>query len=549
VVPFTYAGLVSGRTTRGLRPDGSPEMEIESAASYLQALSQANIMLDQNARRAAIVEQVEALAAEVGGQVPDDPGLLEEVTYLVERPTALLGRFEKKYLGLPRDLLVMVMRKHQRYFPVVRKRGDSEIRYSGLGDADAESRIHESTSLLPHFITIRNGGEAHMDIVRHGNQEVVRARFADAEFFWKADTQKKLEEFSPRLNTLTFQEQLGSMLDKTRRLERLVPKLCTMLGLSKEETRVAERAAQLCKADLVTQMVIDFTALQGIMGREYALLSGEPAEAALAIFEHYLPRFAGDAAPTTRPGLVLGLANRLDSLAGLFAVGLAPSGSADPYHLRRDALGLVHNLTAHRQPFSVREGLTLAAKLMPVPVEDAPLDETAAFVRERLRGVLRDEGYPFDVVDAVLSDRRGDDPYRARVAVEQLANWVARDDWPETLAAYSRCVRILRTAPEGLSLEAVDPGRFVEPATRALHAAYLEAADQVSPAPKGRYADSSVDELLTAFLPLVGPITIFFEEVLVMAEDEALRTNRLALLQCIANLTEGIVDLSKLQGF
>ncbi len=520
-VPFNYAGLVSGRVTRGLRPDGSPEIEIESADSYLDALSQAQVLLDQDARRAAIVEQIKALAAEVGGQVPDDPGLLEEVTYLVEQPTALLGRFEEKFSSLPRDLLVMVMRKHQRYFPVVQD---------------------HSADLLPYFITIRNGGDAHLDVVRHGNQEVVRARFADAEFFWKADTQKTLEEFLPKLSTLTFQEQLGSMLDKTQRLERVVPKLCATLGLSGGERRTAERAAHLCKADLVTQMVIDFTALQGIMGREYARLSGEPEEVALAIFEHYLPRFSGDATPVTRPGLVLSMANRLDSLAGLFAVGLAPSGSADPYHLRRDALGLVHSLIAHQQPFSVRDGLALAAECMPVPVDDASLDATAAFVRERLRGVLRDAGYAFDVVDAVLSERRGDDPYRAHIAVEQLTQWVARDDWPETLAAYSRCVRILRTKPEGLRVDTVYPDRFVEAATQALHAAYLQVADQISPT-------SDVDELFGALLPLVEPITAFFDQVLVMAEDETVRANRLALLQSIADLTGGIVDLGKLQGF
>ncbi len=521
VVPFTYAGVISGRTTRGLRPDGSPEIEIESAESYLDVLSQANIILDQDARRALIEEQIKVLADDVGGHIPDDPALLDEVTYLVEQPTALLGRFEKKYLSLPREVLEMVMRKHQRYFPVT---------------------AAETTTLLPHFVAVRNGGDAHMDVVRYGNEEVIRARFADVEFFWEMDTRKTLEDFLPRLNTLTFQEQLGSMLDKTERLEKLVPELCRILSLSEKETRFAQRAAHLCKADLVTQMVTDFTALQGVMGREYARLSGEPGEVAEAIFEHYLPRFAGDSAPASPPGLVVGLANRLDSLAGLFAVGLAPSGSADPYHLRRDALGLVHNLIAHRQPFSVREGLALAAKSMPVPVDDASLDQTCTFVRERLRGVLRDEGYAYDEVDAVLSDRRGDDPYRARVAVEQLSGWVTRDDWPETLAAYSRCVRILRTKPEDLRIESLDPDRFVEPATRTLYAAYQQAAALVNP-------DSNVDELFAAFLPLVEPITVFFDEVLVMAEDRALQANRLALLQRIADLTKSIVDLSKLQGF
>jgi glycyl-tRNA synthetase len=520
IVPFAYAGLVSGRETRGLRPEGSPVIEIQSAENYLQALAQANILLDQEARRQAIVEQIEALAAQVKGHVPHNPALLEEVTYLVEQPTALLGRFEEKYLSLPRDLLVSVMGKHQRYFPVAQESGE----------------------LLPHFITIRNGGQEYLDLVRHGNQEVVRARFADAEFFWKADTQHKLEDFLPRLNTLTFQEDLGSMLDKTRRLERTVPSLCAALGLTEQETSTAQRAAHLCKADLVTKMVMDFTSLQGIMGREYARLSDEPQDVALAIFEHYLPRSAGDDAPGTRPGLVVGLANRLDSLAGLFAVGLAPSGSADPYHLRRDALGLIHNLIAHQLPFSVCNGLSLAAETSPVPVSEDSLDRTAAFVRERLRGVLREGGASFDVVDAVLSEKLGDDPYRAHVAVEQLSAWVEREDWPQILAAYSRCARILRGQHTDLLPPDPDPDGFVEADTKVLYTAYQKISDQVTP-------QSSVDEFLNAFVPLVEPITVFFDNVLVMAEDEALRLNRLALLQRITGLSAGIVDLSRLQGF
>jgi glycyl-tRNA synthetase len=339
------------------------------------------------------------------------------------------------------------------------------------------------------------------------------------------------------------------MLDKTERLVALVPQLSDLLRLSDDEKEIAVRAAQLCKADLVTQMVTDFTALQGIMGREYALLSGEREEVAQAIYEHYLPRHAGDEVPDSRPGLVVGLANRLDSLAGLFAVGLAPSGSADPYHLRRDALGMVNNLIAHRQTFSVPAGLALATQEMPVDVDEASLAETAAFIRERLRGVLRDEGLAFDVVDAVLSDDLGDDPYRALVAAHQLSDWVSREDWPEILAAYSRCARILRTAPPAMDLSDVDPDLLVEPAAKALHAAYQKASAQIYAAPSDDPRQNSIDGLLTAFVPLIELINEFFDEVLVMAEENILRRNRLALLRAIADLTKGVVDLSKLQGF
>lgn len=523
VVPFSFAGVTSGNTSCGLRPDGSPEIKISSAESYSSTLEGAGILLDQDARRDAIARQIDSLAAQVGGRVPEDATLLNEVTQLVEHPTALLGRFDDQHLSLPRELLIMVMRKHQRYFPIVK---------------DLETQI------LPYFITVRNGGSRHLDTVRHGNEEVVRARFSDAEFFWKADTSRKLEDFLPRLNTLTFQDKLGSMLDKTERLERLVPGLGSVLGLDERESATALRAARLCKADLVTQMVTDFTALQGIMGREYAILSGEPEEVALAIFEHYLPRHAGDVAPSSRPGLAVGIANRLDSLVGLFAVGLAPSGSADPYHLRRDALGVVHNLITHHQRFSIIEGLSLAAQWLPVTVDASVLDETGAFVRERLRGVLRDGGFAYDVVDAVLSDQRGDDPFRARVAVGQLAAWVDREDWMQNLAAYSRCARILRSQSPGAvpDSESLSHECFVEPESQMLHSALRTADAKIK-------SDSSVDEFFEGFSPLVEPITAFFDKVLVMAEDANLRACRLALLRGIVELARGIVDLSKLQGF
>ena len=553
VIPFEYAGVSSGRTSRGSRPEGSPEFEIARAEDYLGLLAQHHIVTDPEERRALIAEQVAELAQSVGGRLPDDSldshgglSLLDEVANLVEQPTPLLGRFEDRYLRLPADVLIAVMKKHQRCFPVV----------SIMSRRVNEERVNEDippspTHLLPYFIAVRNGGDEHLDVVRHGNEEVHRARFADADFFYREDTEKPLEAFLPRLATLTFQEQLGSMLDKTDRMEQLVIQLAEMVGLDDEETGISKRAAHLCKADLVTQMVVEFTSLQGVIGQEYSLKSGEDPAVGEAIFEHYLPRFAGDAPPRTRPGLVVGLANRLDSLAGLFAVGLTPTGSADPYHLRRDALGVVQNLIAHQLPFSVREGLTAAARLLPVEVFPPPrggegpgegwLSAALDFVVERLRGTLREQGFRYDVVDGVLA-ARGDDPFRARQAVEELSRWVERDDWSLILDNYARCVRITRDFGERLPL---DPTRFVQPAEEELYTAYQEAQAQVTP-------QSTVDEFLTAFLPLVDVIDRYFAResgVLVMAEDRALRENRLAQLQHIATLAEGIVDLSRLEGF
>ncbi len=515
VIPFEYAGVKSGRTSRGLRPLRSPEIVIQRADDYLAFMEANSIVVDVAKRRLMMCEQVDKLAAEVGGQIPDDPALLDEVTNLVEYPTALLGSFEPDYLKLPKEVLVTVMKKHQRYFSVVK---------------DGE--------LLPYFIAVRNGDDEHLDIVQHGNEEVLRARFADADFFYQADTKKPLEEFLPRLDTLTFQEQLGSVLDKAKRLEQLAPRLSAMLGLSEAEIATARRAAHLCKADLATQMVVELTSLQGAMGQEYALRSGEDPVVAQTIFEHYLPRFAGDRLPETLPGIVVELADRLDSLAGLFSVGLKPSGSADPYGLRRAALGMVQVLTGSGISFDLREGLRQAAGLLPVSADEVAQGETLAFIVQRLRVWLLEQSFRYDLVDAVLA-QRGHDPYLAYQTVQEFVPWVLSDDWMDLLNAYARCVRIVRSFETEFELR---PDQFVEPSTQRLHEAYVACREQVG-------AQSSIDQLFTAFKPMVEPVTAFFDDVLVMAEDEALRENRLALLQRIAALTEGIVDLTRVEGF
>jgi len=518
IVPFEYAGISSGRTTFGTRSEGVLPIEISSAVDYLGVLSQHHIIADVNERREAIRKQVAQLAASVGGQIVDLPDLLDEVTNLVEQPTALIGRFEDRYLALPRQVLVTVMRKHQRYFPV-----------------------QKDGQLMPYFVTVRNGGKRHSEIVQHGNEQVLRARFADAEYFFRHDIARPLEELMPRLGTLTFQEKLGSVLDKVYRIEQLVPHIAEMLGLSEQELQAARRAAHLCKADLATQMVVEFTSLQGVMGREYALRQGEPPEVALAIEEHYLPRFAGDRLPCSLPGTALGLADRLDSLVGLFAVGLAPTGSADPWAMRRTALGAVQILVENMTPFSLRRALEAAADVQPSSVladRQAVLNDVQAFIIGRLRALLLEQGFRYDLVDAVLSEQ-GDVPYRARIAVQALTRWAARPDWNDILANYARCVRITREFAETFPL---DITRDPEPMSHVLYDAYQECAAKVA-------LHSSIDGFFSAFVSLVPTIARFFVDVLVMTEDRTVRETRLALLQRIAALPKGIVDLSKVEGF
>lgn len=516
VVPFSFAGVSSGRTSHGLRPFGSLPFVLAHADGYLDAVSAQSIVVDEPARREQIRIQAAALAASAGGEIPDDPDLLDEVTNLVECPTALLGRFEPEFLALPSEVLVTAMRKHQLYFPVTSPEG----------------------KLLPYFITVRNGDGLHLDTVREGNEEVLRARFSDARFFYEHDIRKPLEEFLPRLGTLTFQEQLGSMLDKSRRLEQMVPFVSRELGLQEPDQAVTARAAHLCKADLATQLVIEFTSLQGVMGRHYALRSGEPEPVALAIAEHYMPRSARDRLPSTKPGLALAIADRLDSLVGLFSVGLAPTGSADPYHLRRDALGVVQGLIAHEIRLPLRPVLEHAASLLTTAAGKEILDQVLVFIAERLRGWLRDKGFRYDVVDAVLAERAGD-PYSAYRTAAQLSAWVARADWLDLLNAYGRCIRIVRDQPVEFEFA---PGADPHPATAALWEAYRQARAQVTP-------ESDVDRLLTALWPAIPVINRFFDEVLVMDPDKALREGRLGLLQALWRLSNGVVDLTRLEGF
>jgi len=525
VVPFEYAGLRSGANTRGLRFREPEEFTVSGPEEYFTRLAEQGVVLDMEARRGKILEQVRALAAEVGGAVADDAGLLAEVANLVEAPTALRGAFDEGRLELPREVLISVMKKHQRYFPV------EKAASNGAADAGAGA-------LLPYFIAVRNGDDRGLEEVVEGNEHVIQARFADAAFFVREDLKRPLEAYLPRLGTLTFQVKLGSMLDKTHRITALVDDLASSAALSPEELPVARRAAELCKADLATHMVVEMTSLQGQMGRYYALHSGEPEAVAQAIFEHYLPRFSGDALPASRPGLLVGLADRLDTLAGLFAAGLAPSGARDPFAMRRAALGLVQALIGQDLDFDLRPALAAAAGRLPIPASPETQAACLAFIVERLRYFFLEAKARHDVVDAVLA-AQGENPARAARAVRELAAWTSRPDWHTTLPAYARCVRITRDQPERYP---VDPARLELPAERELYAALQQA--EAAPRRPG-----SVDDFLNAFLPMIPAVNRFFEAVLVMAEDPAVRRNRLGLLQRIAALAEGAADLSRLEGF
>jgi glycyl-tRNA synthetase len=521
-VPFEFAGLKSADVTRGLRFRQPEEKQVRSVQEYFDFIRAQGIVLDVAERQASIRQQIDGLAAKSGGYVPEDDGLLAEVANLIELPTALIGSFDAKYLQLPVEVLISVMKKHQRYFPVI------------AGSPTGEG----GEKLLPNFITVRNGSGEWLEDVEDGNEHVIQARFADADFFVKEDLKKPLAEYLPRLDSMVFQVKLGTMLEKVRRIQSLVEDLFAHVHLSTEQQATARRAAALCKADLATKMVVEMTSLQGQMGRYYALQSGEPVEAAQAIFDHYLPRYTGDQAAHGLPGLIVGLADRLDTLTGLFAIGMAPSGNKDPFAQRRAALGLVQNLIAWDLDFNLQAGLHLAASHQPVQVGLKIQEAVLEFLLERLRNVLLERGERYDVVDAVLA-AQGSNPARASQGVKELMAWTARPDWTTILPAYARCVRITRDLQDSLALNA---GELQETAERELFQVLRKAEET-------RRAVGSVDDFLKAFEPMIPAVNRFFDTVLVMAEDSRQRQNRLALLQRIVLLADGAADLSRLEGF
>lgn len=514
VVPFTLANVTSGNTSRGHRTLSPQDFVISSPADYETACEKAYIIVDPERRRSMITEQINEVAKKCGGTAEITPDLLEEVLYLVEYPTALSGSFEEKYLALPAEAVITPMRDHQRYFPV--KAADG--------------------SLLPVFITVRNGGRDHLDVVAHGNERVLRARLADAQFFFDEDRKKSLAEHREKLKTVVFQQGLGSMYEKTERLMELVTVIVEDLAPDAAAYEAMEpdarRAAELSKADLVTGMVTEFTELQGIMGREYALLDGEKPEVARAIDEQYMPRFAGDELPQSDLGFALSVADKIDNIVGTFSRGKIPTGSQDPFALRRQALGLVLMLIEHESDLLLSDLVEEASDLYDLDVSLCQKMQVyvADFIRLRLKNVLTERGVRYDVQEAVLTDVDfvADVPVRAAY-VERL---LASDGADALVQSFVRVGNIARMTETGV----VDPALFQAAEEGALHAAYERAV-----AAREEGADT-----LPAEQVLAAAIDAFFDAVMVMDKDERIKANRLSLLKNIDNYLLWTADYSKI---
>ena len=401
--------------------------------------------MDQDARRELIREQVIALGIAEGGHVEIDEDLLEEVNYLVEWPTALCGKFEDKFLALPKECIITPMRDHQRYFPVMAEDG----------------------SLLNKFITVRNGGNDHLEVVAHGNERVLRARLSDAEFFFNEDRKQSLADRLEKLKTVSFQEGLGNMNDKSNRLVQAANMLAIAINAKVDKAQL-ERTALLCKCDLVTGMVVEFTELQGVMGREYAKLDGEAPAVAQGIFEHYLPRFAGDELPKSDIGRIVGIADKLDNICATFSRGLAPTGSQDPYALRRQALGIINILLDANYHISLYKVIAGALYLLQIAPEQTGklVPQIAEFMKQRLRNMLIDQGIRYDVVDAVLAEERNDDFADLYARVVALNNFVASETAPALIQAATRVANLCKKIE---TETAINPQLFEVEAETALH--------------------------------------------------------------------------------
>ncbi|OLF16048.1 glycine--tRNA ligase [Actinophytocola xanthii] len=510
VVPVVASSLAAGRTTRVHRTAESPVVEVPSASGYLDFLASHGIVASPSARRATIVSAATALAESVGGRidVEGEAALLDEITNLVEEPNAILGGFAPSYLDLPQEILTTVMRKHQRYVPV----------------RDAEG------NLLPHFVAVANGSCA-ADAVRAGNEAVLRARYEDASFFWRADLQVAPEAMKSGLARLAFEERLGSMADRAARIAAVAGNLGS--ALSSADRATLDRAAVLAKFDLGSQMVIELTSLAGVMAREYAVRAGETPEVAQALFDMERPRSAGDAAPATVPGAVLALADRFDMLVGLFAVGAAPTGSSDPFGLRRAASGVITILRAHPslREITFERGLAAAAqhvRAQGIEVAEATLAEAAEFITRRQEQQLLDAGHDHRHVAAVLA-------LPPATAAETLAEIESRQGNEEFAALAAALQRVRRIVPADTA-PSYDTARLTEPAEVALHQALVKVADSLGAGPHSLAHFADVASALTE------PINTFFDEILVMAEDPEVRAARLGLLATIRDLAAPTLD-------
>ena len=517
VIPVEFATVKSGNVTRGHRFLGADEITIKNAASYVDTLKENFVMVDQDARRELISKQLHDMAASKNASIVWDDDLLEEINYLVEWPTALCGGFEESYLALPDAAIITPMKDHQRYFPLV--------------DQDGK--------LLPMFLTVRNGSDHSIEVVQAGNERVLRARLDDAKFFFNEDRKKPLIDRQDGLTKIVFQEGLGNLADKTERLLKLGRVFGEECGLHEDAAVVLERATELAKTDLTTGMVTEFTELQGVMGKEYALLDGESEEVAEAIFEQYLPRFAGDVLPQTEAGKVLSIIDKVDNIVATFSRGLIPTGSQDPYALRRQTIGILNILLGSEWNISLRPIFKASMELLNVPAEkqDELLGQVEEFFTLRLKNIFLDREVPHHVIDLLLSNNELSVADAEGLVNALLANRI--DENVELVQAYTRMYNLVKD----VEYTGVNSDLLKEDAEKAL----FEAASKASEASLAAWEANDYAAVVAVPATLVPAINKFFEDVMVMDKDEAIKANRLQLVRLAYSVMAIIGDISALK--
>lgn len=517
VIPVEFATVKSGNVTRGHRFLGADEITIKNAASYVDTLKENFVMVDQDARRELISKQLHDMAASKNASIVWDDDLLEEINYLVEWPTALCGGFEESYLALPDAAIITPMKDHQRYFPLVDQEG----------------------KLLPMFLTVRNGSDHSIEVVQAGNERVLRARLDDAKFFFNEDRKKPLIDRQDGLTKIIFQEGLGNLADKTERLLKLGRVFGEECGLHEDAAVVLERATELAKTDLTTGMVTEFTELQGVMGKEYALLDGESPEVAEAIFEQYLPRFAGDVLPQTEAGKVLSIIDKVDNIVATFSRGLIPTGSQDPYALRRQTIGILNILLGSEWNISLRPIFKAAMELLNVPAEkqDELLNQVEEFFTLRLKNIFLDREVPHHVIDLLLSNNDLSVADAEGLVNALLANRI--DENVELVQAYTRMYNLVKD----VEYTGVNSDLLKEDAEKAL----FEAASKASEASLAAWEANDYTAVVAVPATLVPAINKFFEDVMVMDKDEAIKANRLQLVRLAYSVMAIIGDISALK--
>ena len=517
VIPVEFATVKSGNVTRGHRFLGADEITIKNASSYVDTLKENFVMVDQDARRELISKQLHNIAASKNASIVWDDDLLEEINYLVEWPTALCGGFEESYLALPDAAIITPMKDHQRYFPLVCQDG----------------------KLLPMFLTVRNGSDHSIEVVQAGNERVLRARLDDAKFFFNEDRKKPLIDRQDGLTKIVFQEGLGNLADKTERLLKLGRVFGEECGLHEDAAVVLERAIELAKTDLTTGMVTEFTELQGVMGKEYALLDGESEEVAEAIFEQYLPRFAGDVLPQTEAGKVLSIIDKVDNIVATFSRGLIPTGSQDPYALRRQTIGILNILLGSEWNISLRPIFKASMELLNVPTEkqDELLGQVEEFFTLRLKNIFLDREVPHHVIDLLLSNNELSVADAEGLVNALLANRI--DENVELVQAYTRMYNLVKD----VEYTGVNSDLLKEDAEKEL----FEAASKASEASSAAWEAGDYDAVVAVPATLVPAINKFFEDVMVMDKDEAIKANRLQLVRLAYSVMAIIGDISALK--